>query len=72
MDAKINNQSFIVSYPIKGNSNSNEFVSSIDKKPNVWHSHYKFQRMDSSGHSLSKDIFKDSDVHRNLENPRQQ
>jgi len=37
----------------------------------LWHSHYKFLGSDSSGHSLSKDFWKDSNVLRNLGTPRQ-
>jgi len=47
-------------------------VSSTDEKLKVWHSHYKFLGSDSSGHSLSKDYWKDSDALRNLGRPRQQ
>ena len=36
------------------------------------HSHYKLLGSDSSGHSLSKDYWKDSDALRNLGSPRQQ
>ena len=69
---KINNQSFTVSLPIKNNNNNNEFISSADEKLKTWHSHYKFLGSDSSGHSLSKDFWKDSDTLRNLGIPRQQ
>jgi len=62
-NAKINNQSFTVSHPIK--NYNNELVSSTDEKLKVWHSHYKFL-----GHSLSKDYWKDSDALRNLGRPK--
>ena len=67
---KINNQSFTFSHPIK--SNNNELVSSTDEKLKAWFSYYKFLGSYSSGHSLSKDFWKDSNVLRNLGSPRQQ
>ena len=42
------------------------------KKLKAWYSHYKFLGLDSSGHSLSKDYWIDSDALRNLGSPRQQ
>jgi len=69
-NVKINNQSFTVSHPIK--NNNNELVFSRDKKLKVWHSHYKFLGSDSSGHSLSKDFWKDSDALKIFGSPRQQ
>ena len=36
------------------------------KNLKVWHSPYKFLGSDSSGHSLSKDYWKDSDALRNF------
>jgi len=42
------------------------------KKLKMRHSHYKFLGSDSSGHSLSKDFWKDSNALRNLGSPRQQ
>jgi hypothetical protein len=69
---ELNNQSFTVSHPIKNYKNYNkELVSSTDQKLKVWHSHYKFLGSDSTGHSLFKDFWKDSDALRNFENPRQ-
>jgi len=64
-NAKIGNQFFMISHPIK--NNNNELVSSSDEKLKAWHSHYKFLGSDSSGHSISKDFWKDSDVLRNSE-----
>ena len=69
-NAKINNQSFTVSHPIK--NNNNELVSSKDEKLKAWYSHHKFLGLDSLGHSLSKDYWKDSDALRNFGSPRQQ
>jgi len=63
-------KSFTVSHPIK--NYNNDLVSSTDEKLKVWHSHYKFLGLDSSGHSLSKDYWKDSDALRNFGRPRQQ
>ena len=67
---KINNQSFTLSHFIK--NNNNVLASSTDEKLKAWYSHYKFIGSDSSGHSLSKDYWKDSDALRNLGRPRQQ
>ena len=53
---KINNQSFIVSHPIK--NNNYELVSSTDERLKPWNSHYKFLGSKSSGHSLFKDFWK--------------
>jgi len=47
-------------------------LSSTDEKLKAWYSHYKFLGSDSSGHSLSKDYWKDSDALRNLGSPKQQ
>ena len=60
----------MVSHPIK--TNNNVPVSSTDEKLKAWHSHYKFLGSDSSGRSLSKNHWKDSDALRNLGRPRQQ
>ena len=69
-NAKINNQFFTVSHSIK--NNNNELVSSKDEKLKAWYSHHKFLGLDSLGHSLSKDYWKDSDALRNFGSPRQQ
>ena len=61
---KLNNQFFTVFHPII--NYNNELVSSTDEKLKVWHSPYKFLGSDSSGHSLSKDYWKDSDALRNF------
>ncbi|KAG4088614.1 hypothetical protein H8356DRAFT_1336232 [Neocallimastix lanati (nom. inval.)] len=49
---------------------NNELVSSTDEKLKALNSHYKFLGLDSSGHSLSKDFWKDSDALMNLGTPR--
>jgi len=51
---------------------NNELVSSTDEKLKALNSHYKFLGLDSSGHSLSKDFWKDSDALMNLGTPRHQ
>ena len=59
----------MVSHPIK--NYNNELVSSTDEELKAWHSHYIFLGLSSSGHSLFKDYWKDSDALRNLGSPRQ-
>ena len=68
-NVKINNQLITLSRLIK--ENNNKLLSSPDEKLIAWYFHYKFQGLDSSSQSLSKDFRKDSNVLRNFGNPKQ-